>query len=150
MIKRVYRRPGLMPDIVFYDDNCHLSAVYKDDPAFALVGMPVDVFHFQCKHSINDVWCQQNCNPAMFPELTTSDGLWFFNSSIAEQTNVWLGHYHSICREMLVDRYRFFLDQMILMKNKETRKKQEKLDLGASNWTGEELDGFAALRAERM
>lgn len=42
---------------------------------------------------------------------------WRFNSSIAEQTNVWFGGFHSICREMQVDRYNFFLDEMIRRKN---------------------------------
>jgi hypothetical protein len=36
---------------------------------------------------------------------------------IAEQTNVWLGGFHSICREMQGIMYDFFVDQMILMQN---------------------------------
>jgi hypothetical protein len=44
----------------------------------------------------------------------TTTKAWFFISSIAKQTNVWLGSYHSICREMLVDKYNFFLDEMIV------------------------------------
>lgn len=43
---------------------------------------------------------------------------WRFNSSIAEQTNVWFGGYHSMCREMQVDRFNFFLDEMIMRKNR--------------------------------
>jgi hypothetical protein len=146
MFKRVYWRPGLRPEILFYDNNCNLSKLTRNDPAFKGLGMPVDVFHFKCKHSITDEWCQQNCNPAMFPELVTEDGKWFFNSSIAEQTNVWLGHYHSICREMLVDRYRFFLDQMIMLKNQQTKKKLLKSGFSPSNWMAIELDELAELR----
>jgi hypothetical protein len=46
--------------------------------------------------------------------------------AIAEQTNVWLGGFHAILREMLVERYNFFLDQMILLRNRMTRKKLQK------------------------
>jgi hypothetical protein len=65
------------------------------------------------------------------PELLREGGkAWYFNSSIAEQTNVWLGGYHSICREMSQDRYEFFLDEMVARKNKITF---ERLREGGSN-----------------
>jgi hypothetical protein len=86
----------------------------RDDPYFRNIGLSVDVFHFKCKHSVTDEFCQAHCNPASFPELATDEGKWHFNSSIAEQTNVWLGGYHAMCREMRVDRYTFFLDEMIM------------------------------------
>lgn len=96
----------------------------KNDPDFKDVGLSVDVFHFNCKHSQKDVFCQMNCNPALFPELLSEDGKgWYFNSSIAEQTNVWLGGFHAIVREMLVDRYNFFLDEMIILRNRMTHAK---------------------------
>jgi len=54
-----------------------------------------------------------------FDELLGDDQkTWFFNSSVAEQTNVWLGGYHSMLREMGVKKYNFFLDEMILQKNR--------------------------------
>jgi len=62
------------------------------------------------------------------------DNGWFFNSSIAEQTNVWLGVYHSICCEMLVDKYNFFLDEMIMQKNRLTKMKLEKADCVPSSY----------------
>jgi len=63
----------------------------------------------------------------MYPELLGENGkAWYFNSSIAEQTNVWLGGFHAILREMLVDRYNFFLDQMILSRNRMTRERIHK------------------------
>ena len=46
--------------------------------------------------------------------------------SIAEQTNVWLGDFHSICREMSVDKYEFFLGEMIMMRNRRTKEKLAK------------------------
>jgi len=52
------------------------------------MGLSVDVFHFKCKHFVEDEWCQSNCNPAKFDELKDESGGWRFNSSIAEQTNV--------------------------------------------------------------
>jgi hypothetical protein len=52
--------------------------------------------------------------------MTDNKKGWRFNSSIAEQTNVWLGGYHAICREMTVDKYNFFLDEMIMRRNEDT------------------------------
>jgi hypothetical protein len=126
MIKRVYRAPGLKPNHLFYDNNCSLGRMVANDTFFKDIGLSVDVFHFKCKHAESDDFCQQNCNPHAFPELLGEEGGWFFNSSIAEQTNVWLGGYHSICREMLVDKYNFFLDEMIMLRNKMTVAKLER------------------------
>jgi hypothetical protein len=92
----------------------------QDDDYFSDVALPVDVFHFKCKHKISDTFCQQNCNPYLWPELHTSDKQWVFNSSAAEQTNVWFGGFHAIVREMRVDRYNFFLDEMIKRRNRLT------------------------------
>jgi len=98
MIKRMYRLPGSMPDHIFYDNNCTIAKMVKDDPIFKNVGLTVDVFHFKCKHSEKDTFCQENCNPAAYPELLgTGTQPWYFNSSVAEQTNAWLGGYHAIC-----------------------------------------------------
>jgi hypothetical protein len=134
MIKRTFRH-DIKPDHIFYDNNCTLTKMVRNDAFFADIGLSVDVFHFKCKHSQTDVFCQTHCNPAAFPELATEDGTgWFFNSSIAEQTNVWLGGYHSICREMLVDKYNFFLDEMILHHNVLTQAKLEKDGHYPSAW----------------
>lgn len=129
MIKRVYRIPGLKPNHIFYDNNCTLSKMVRSDPFFDNIGLSVDVFHFKCKHSESDVWCNEHCNPASFPELMTENG-WYFNSSIAEQTNVWFGGFHSICREMLVDKYNFFLDEMIMRRNRMTLSRLGKYNPG--------------------
>ena len=87
----------------------------EKDPFFADIGLAVDVFYFNCKHSITDQYCQEHCNPAAFPELLGENGVrWYFNSSAAEQTNAWFGGYHVICCEMLVDRFNFFLDKMVI------------------------------------
>jgi hypothetical protein len=50
---------------------------------------------------------------------------WYFNSSIAEQTNVWFGKFHPICREMDAIHYEFFLNVMILLYN---QRKKAQLD----------------------
>jgi len=118
MIKRVYRLPGTMPDHIFYDNNCTIAKMVKNDPDFQDVGLTVDVFHFNCKHSKGDVFCQENCNPVAYPELLgVGTQAWYFNSSIAEQTNAWLGRYNAICRKMEVHRFNFFLDEMIRRRN---------------------------------
>jgi hypothetical protein len=49
-----------------------------------------------------------------------------FNSPIAEQTNVWLGGYHAMLQDMAVVKFNFFLDEMILRKNRITKAKLEK------------------------
>lgn len=135
MIKRTFRMPGTMPQHIFFDNNCSLGKIVKDDPAFKDVGLTVDVFHFKSKHTVNDVFCQTYCNPVAYPELKgEGNKQWYFNSSIAEQTNVWLGGYHAICREMLVDKYNFFLDEMILRRNIMTKDKLTKEGSIPGNW----------------
>jgi hypothetical protein len=53
----------------------------------------------------------------MFPDLIVNNK-WRFNSSAAEVTNAWFGGFQSIVREMRVDRYNFFLDEMIKRRNR--------------------------------
>jgi hypothetical protein len=134
MIKQTFRG-DIKPDHIFFDNNCSLAKMVKKDPFFQHIGLTVDVFHFKSKHSETDTFCQANCNPAAFPELASEDGKgWYFNSSIAEQTNVWLGGYHSICREMSVDKYNFFLDEMIFRRNRMTKAKLEKEGMSPQTW----------------
>jgi hypothetical protein len=108
-----------LPDIIFYDNNCHLQSHLhaQGDTFFSDVILPVDVFHFKSKHKETDEFCQKHCNPALWPELVDADGKWIFNSSIAEQVNVWIGGYLAIVRDMLPHRYDFFLDEMIKQRN---------------------------------
>jgi hypothetical protein len=134
MIKRTFCR-DVQPDHIFFDNNCMLAKMVKDDAFFKDIGLTVDVFHFKSKHSEKDTFCQEHCNPAAYQELIAEDNEgWYFNSSIAEQTNVWLGAYHAICREMLVDKYTFFLDEMILRRNRMTRGKLMKEGKSPQNW----------------
>lgn len=118
-LKEVFLVEGTAPEVLFYDNNCNLarSVKGKGDKFWEKMGLPVDVFHFECKHKQSDLYCQSHCNPYNFPELVEGKK-WVFNSSVAEQTNAWFGGYHSICREMLVDRYNFFLDEMVMRKNR--------------------------------
>lgn len=48
----------------------------------------------------------------------TSNDEWLFNSSAAEQVNVWFGAFQSIVREMSVENYNFYLDEMIAIRNR--------------------------------
>jgi hypothetical protein len=89
----------------------------EKDTFFQQVILSVDVFHFKSKHKETDVFCQKHCNPALWKELADEHGKWVFNSSAAEQANVWLGGYHAIVQEMLPHRYNFFLDEMIKRRN---------------------------------
>jgi pyruvate dehydrogenase complex dehydrogenase (E1) component len=128
MLQKVFHVEGSMPEIVIYDNNCQLYQYLENNEIllYKTVGFPVDVFHWECKHAKSGIACSYHCNPMQFPELTGEDGkAWFFNSSVAEQTNVWLGGYHSILREMGADKYDFFLDEMIMRKNRLTKAKLE-------------------------
>jgi hypothetical protein len=110
-----------MPKIAIYDLECkvyeHLKASEND--LYKSVGFPVNVFYWTCKHKKTSDACTINCNPTNFKELLREDQkTWFFDSSIAEKTNVLLGGYHSILHEMAVGKYNFFLNEMILRKNR--------------------------------
>ena len=43
-----------------------------------------------------------------YPKLLDDHGKYFFNLSIAEQTNFWFGAFHNICWEMTAVKYDFF------------------------------------------
>ncbi len=120
MIKCAYC-DGYKPDYIIFDNNCMLAKHVKNDPFFKDIGLAIDVFHFKCKHSEEDKFCQEHCNPYVFPKLCGEGRKgWYFNTSIAEQTNVWFGGYHLICWEMKMTKYQFYLDKMILQHNKIT------------------------------
>jgi hypothetical protein len=106
----------------------------KNDPSDNLnqVALPVDVFHFKAKHKTSDKFCTENCNPILFPELVGENNQWIFNSSAAEQANSWIGKFQSIVREMRVDQYNFFLDEMVRRRNDWTIGELEKK--GKSPW----------------
>lgn len=131
--------PGSLPSYIFYDNNCQLLKHLRScgDHYFDNVGLPVDVFHFKCKHTQTDIFCQLNCNPALFRELIGPNGEWVFNSSAAEQANVWFGKFQNIVQEMPALRsvgaslslyllmqiqfsFNFFLDEMIAIHNRLT------------------------------
>jgi hypothetical protein len=88
--------------------------------------MCVDTFHLCTKHKASDEFCRTRCDPKHYPKLLRPDGSWYFNSSIAEQTNVWLGGYHAIVQEMLPVKFNFFLDEMVMRHNRALVAKMEK------------------------
>lgn len=89
------------------------------DTYFDACALRVDVFHMKTKHKESDDKCNRLCNPALFKDLIV-DNKWRFNSSAAEITNAWFGGFQSMVREMQVDRYNFFLDEMIKRRNRMT------------------------------
>jgi hypothetical protein len=120
---RLFPTKASLPTVIWHDNNCRIRAMLNNDDEhlrtyFNQCALPVYIFHFKCKHKENDVECGRNCNPYIWPELRTPDGKWRFNSSAAEQTNAWFGGYQAIVREMQVDRYEFFLDEMIKRRNR--------------------------------
>ncbi|KAF8165809.1 hypothetical protein B0H34DRAFT_649042 [Crassisporium funariophilum] len=129
MTQNAFSVPGVKkPEHIFYDTNCLARQQaeknnWQNFPWFKGIGMCVDVWHFLNKHQTTHDYCQKNCNPIKFPELVDEFGKWFFNTSVAEQINSWLQGYHSICREMLPDKFDFFLDEMIRRRNVEHLKK---------------------------
>ena len=117
-LKATFPTPQSTPEFFVFDNNCKLDAHQKKNKEkhFEDTAMPVDVFHFRTKHKSTDTHCQMFCNPAAFPELM-KDGKWVFNTSICEQTNVWLAGFHAILRDMEATRYNFFLDEMLKRRN---------------------------------
>ncbi|KDQ13593.1 hypothetical protein BOTBODRAFT_146187 [Botryobasidium botryosum FD-172 SS1] len=123
--KRTFPTPESLPQYIIYDNACNVRAhldtaraardrAYFEDNQSNWV---VDVFHFENKHKKTDIYCQEHCNPVLYADLCTAESKWTFNSSIAEQTNVWFGGYHSLCQGMHRYRYNFFLDEMIRRRN---------------------------------
>ena len=127
---------GFVPELWTFDTNCLVAQMVAKDPFFDNISLIVDVFHFTCKHSKSHEFCQQNCNPALYPEMLKDDGKgWFFNTSIAEQNNVWLAGFNSILREMKIDRYNFFLDEMIMLRNADLLLELEAKGANPGIWT---------------
>ncbi|KDQ07511.1 hypothetical protein BOTBODRAFT_119973 [Botryobasidium botryosum FD-172 SS1] len=120
-VKKTFPTLELMPKYFFYDINCNLWAYLKAagdlDSNWQYTATPVDVFHHANKHKVTNTYCQRHCNPATFPELTDAQGNWIFNTSIAKQTNVWLGKFKAVVHDMEAVCYDFFLDEMIKHKN---------------------------------
>lgn len=125
MIEHVFLCKKSMPSFVIYNTGCGLykHSVAQGKSLHLCCALPVDVFHHKTKHKETDVECQQHCNPANFPELLSEDGEWVFNTSIAEQTNVWLGGHYSTLRKMSVKKYNFFLNKLIMRKNEMIKRK---------------------------
>ncbi|KAF7305379.1 hypothetical protein HMN09_00790100 [Mycena chlorophos] len=141
-VQKSFSVPGARkPDIFVYDTNCNAKQQVEAHKNthwrwFQDVGLPVDVFHFLHKHGVGHTFCQEWCNPAKFPELMNEDRTkWWFNTSIAEQNNVWLGGYHSMCREMGAVKYNFFLNEMVRLHNKETLAKLEAAGANPRYWS---------------
>ncbi|OSC98756.1 hypothetical protein PYCCODRAFT_1417417 [Trametes coccinea BRFM310] len=129
--KRLFPTSASLPGVLWHDQNCRLWSMLQNEDEqtrnfFQNIALPVDVFHFKCKHKETDVVCGTHCNPYIWPELRTSDGKWRFNSSAAEQSNVWFGKFQAMVREMHVDRYNFFLDEMVKRRNRMRVKELEK------------------------
>ncbi|KAH6871949.1 hypothetical protein BKA70DRAFT_1484028 [Coprinopsis sp. MPI-PUGE-AT-0042] len=120
-LKGLFPEKASLPGVIWHDNNCKVLAMLENDPEdkafFEQCAFPVDVFHFKSKHKEGDSFCNANCNPANWPELRNGNK-WRFNSSAAEQTNVWFGGYQAIMCEMEVTRYEFFLDEMIKCRNR--------------------------------
>lgn len=123
MFEKTFSLPrARKPQHLIYDSNCNALREVESRKLkfFDGMGMCVDAFHHKTKHKASDTFCQQRCDMKAFPELLDEQGGYYFNSSIAEQTNVWFGGFHNMCREMTPVKYDFFLDEMILRRNRVT------------------------------
>lgn len=90
---------------MFFDNACGLRDHIKGVDAALLnrVALVVDPFHFST-HLKTHADCQTYCNPSSYPILRRDDGQWLFNSSAAEQANVWFGRFQPKVKEMNVVR----------------------------------------------
>jgi hypothetical protein len=121
MLQAVFPWKNSVPDILFYNDNCHLHRYMQANELhhFDNMGMPVDVFHFKAKHKESDAYCGRHCNPLIFPDIyNAKTQTWYFNSSAAEQTNRWINRYMAIVHNMDAICYNFFLDEMVKEHNR--------------------------------
>ncbi|KAG1765463.1 hypothetical protein EV702DRAFT_981518 [Suillus placidus] len=78
------------PQHMIYDSNCNAMHCMKGWAC-------VDTFHHKTKHKASNVFCHEHCDMKAYPKLLDDDGKYYFNSSIAEQINVWFGGFHNIC-----------------------------------------------------
>ncbi|KAG1738148.1 uncharacterized protein EDB91DRAFT_1249466 [Suillus paluster] len=87
------------PQHMIYDSNCNTlhEVESRKITFFEGMGMCIDAFHHKTKHKASDVLCHERCDMKAYPELLDDNGKYYFNSSIAEQTNVWFGGFHNIC-----------------------------------------------------
>lgn len=70
-----------------------------------------------------------------FPELSVDgDRKWYFNSSVCEQTNSWFGKFNSITRGMKPIKFDFYLDEVILCRNRLTLEKLKREHRNPSQW----------------
>ncbi|KAG1838440.1 hypothetical protein DFJ58DRAFT_733816 [Suillus subalutaceus] len=100
MIKKMFTLPcACKPQHMIYDSNCNaLREVESRNIAFFEgMGMCVDAFHHKTKHKASDMLCRERCDMKAYPELLDDNGKYYFNSSIAEQMNIWFGGFHNIC-----------------------------------------------------
>ncbi|KAH9807938.1 hypothetical protein DFH28DRAFT_1137485 [Melampsora americana] len=114
------RKFPVLPPIQFFDNSCTFDKSLRKDPQamerFKGTIRPVDPFHMRT-HSEKDTQCRKYNDPKRWPFLKKTDGSWRFNGSAAEITNAWYGGFPSICRGMHEINYRFFLEEMIRVRN---------------------------------
>jgi hypothetical protein len=120
---RLFPTLASMPHVLWHDNNCNIYTMLQNEPEevrqrFINTIMPVDVFHFKCKHKETDTVCNEHCNPALFDDILMDGDKWRFNSSAAEQVNSWFVRFASVVREMEVVRYNFFLDEVVKRRNR--------------------------------
>jgi hypothetical protein len=117
-LEHLFPTPQSFPSYIWYDNNCRVKRVLQNMPDHPLnqIGLPVDIFHFKSKHSKSDEFCGQHCNAAQWEELMDGNK-WRFNSSAAEQANVWMVGFLPIVREMRVEYFNFYLDEVIRRRN---------------------------------
>ncbi|KIJ36555.1 hypothetical protein M422DRAFT_61158 [Sphaerobolus stellatus SS14] len=139
--KQLFPIQHSLPNVMWYDNNCGMQAMLRadNDEYFNDCALPVDVFHFKSKLKEQDVFCSMFCNPYILKDLVDEKEQGDFNSSAAEQTNAWLGGFHAILRDMHVERYNFFLDEMIMRHNQTLRRQLEEQGLSPYNIPRSEL-----------
>ncbi|KAK7020720.1 hypothetical protein VNI00_017620 [Paramarasmius palmivorus] len=115
-----------IPNFFVFDANCILSA--------------------HSKHKTTDNYCQTNCNPVNFPELLKEDGQsWYFNTSIAEQKNAWIGKFLPVVREMGAVFYEFFLNMMVFLHNEAQKEKLTKDGMEPGYWQTRDFKAFSQM-----
>ncbi|KAJ3320902.1 hypothetical protein HDU76_000196 [Blyttiomyces sp. JEL0837] len=105
--------------ILYYDRACKLYRSMTSDvesaSLLANLALLVDFFHFR---GHNDEYCRNHCNPHTAEKQFQQAGLNKFNTSAAEQANVWFSRISHMLRYIDSELHDFYLFSLIDFRNR--------------------------------
>ncbi|KAJ3303317.1 hypothetical protein HDU76_005372 [Blyttiomyces sp. JEL0837] len=105
--------------VIYYDRACKLYQTLENDPQtkhlLGKVAFLVDLFHFR---GHNDTYCREKCNPITAGVEFEKAGMEKFNTSAAEQVNVWFGRISHMLRYIDPKLHDFYLYSLVDYRNR--------------------------------